>query len=82
MMPKPVIKGICIFLAGLMILSIVAVVLQVVAVEPGVVAYATPVTGENDADYIIPIGLGLLAVIAVGVCVFLPKMRKTEEETE
>ena len=79
MMPKSMIKGICIFLAALMVLSVGAVIFQVIAAEPGIVAYATPVTGDNDADYIIPVGLGLLAVLAVGICIFLPKMRKKEE---
>ncbi len=82
MMPKPMIKGICIFLAALMVLSVGAIIFQVIAAEPAVVAYVTPVTGDNDADYIIPIGLGLLAVLAIGICVFLPKMRKKEDETE
>ena len=82
MMPKPMIKGICIFLAALMVLSVGAIVFQVIAAEPNIVAYATPVTGDNDADYIIPVGLGLLAVLAVGICIFLPKMRKNEEVEE
>ena len=80
MMPKPMIKGICIFLAALMVLSVGAVIFQVVAAEPGAALMVTPVTGDNDADYIIPIGLALLAVLAIGVCVFLPKMRKNEDE--
>ncbi len=82
MMPKPVIRGICIFLAILMVLSVGAIIFQVIAAEPGIAAYVTPVTGDNDADYIIPVGLGLLAVLAVGICLFLPKMRKKEEEAE
>ena len=82
MMPKSVIKGICIVMAALMVLSVGAVIFQVIAAEPNAAAYIAPVTGDNDADYIIPIGLGLLAVLAVGICVLLPKMRKKEEETE
>ncbi len=82
MMPKPMIKGICIFLAALMVLSVGAIIFQVIAAEPGAMAYIAPVTGDNDADYIIPIGLGLLAVLAIGICVFLPKMRKKEDETK
>lgn len=82
MMPKPMIKGICIFLAALMVLSVGAIIFQVIAAEPNAAAYIAPVTGDNDADYIIPVGLGLLAVLAVGICVFLPKMRKKEDETE
>ncbi len=80
MMPKSMIKGICIFLAALMVLSVGAVIFQVIAAEPGAVPMAAPVTGDNDADYIIPVGLGLLAVLAIGVCIFLPKMRKKEKE--
>lgn len=82
MMPKPVIKGICIFLAALMVLSVGAIIFQVIAAEPNAAAYMAPVTGDNDADYIIPVGLGLLAVLAIGICVFLPKMRKKEDEAE
>ncbi|MBQ3135875.1 MAG: hypothetical protein IJB74_00190 [Clostridia bacterium] len=82
MMPKPMIKGICIFLAALMVLSVGAIIFQVIAAEPGAMAYIAPATGDNDADYIIPIGLGLLAVLAIGICVFLPKMRKKEDETK
>lgn len=80
MMPKSMIKGICIFLAALMVLSVGAVIFQVIAAGPGAVLMSTPVTGDNDADYIIPVGLALLAVLAIGVCVFLPKMKKKDEE--
>lgn len=83
MMPKAMVKGICIALAVLMVLSVGAVVIQVIAAEPvAVQGYATPVTGDNDADYIIPIGIALLAVLAIGVCVLLPKFRKKEDKTE
>lgn len=80
MMPKPMIKGICIALAILMVLSVGAVIVQVIAAEPmAVQTYISPVTGDNDADYIIPVGIGLLAVLAVGVCLVLPKLKKKEE---
>ncbi len=82
MMPKSMIKGICIFLAALMVLSVGAVIFQVIAAEPVAVPAITPVTGDNDADYIIPIGLAILAVLAIGVCIFLPKMRKKDESEE
>ncbi len=82
MMPKSVIKAICIVMAALMVLSVGAIIFQVIAAEPGAVAMVAPVTGDNDADYIIPVGLGLLAVLAVGICIFLPKMRKKEDETK
>lgn len=83
MMPKAMVKGICIALAVLMVLSVGAVVIQVIAAEPFALEnYAVPVTGDNDADYIIPVGIGLLAVLAVVICIALPKLRKKEEETE
>ena len=82
MMPKAMIKGICIFMAALMVLSVGAIIFQVIAAGPDMAAYVTPVTGDNDADYIIPVGLGLLAVLAIGICIFLPKMKKKEEAAE
>lgn len=83
MMPKPMIKGICIFLAILMVLSVGAVIVQVIAADPmAVQTYVSPVTGDNDADYIIPVGIGLLAVLAIGVCLVLPKLRKKEDTEE
>ena len=75
MMPKSVIKIICIIMAALMILSVGAVVLQVFAVE-GPVALMTPATGDNDGDYLIPAGLAVAAILAIGICVVLPKMKK------
>ncbi len=77
MMPKSVIKVICIIMAALMILSVGAVVLQVFALDSAEALYlATPATGDNDSDYIIPAGIGVLAVLAVGVCLVLPKLKK------
>ena len=64
-----------------MVLSVGAVIVQVIAAEPmAMQAYVAPVTGDNDADYIIPVGIGLLAVLAVGVCLILPKLKKKEEK--
>ncbi len=82
MMPKSMIKGICIFLAALMVLSVGAVIFQVIAAEPSAVPMVAPVTGDNDADYIIPVGIGLFALLAVGICFILPKIRKKEDEAE
>lgn len=76
MMPKGVIKVICIVMAALMLLSVVAVVLQVVAVDEAAVAMAVPATGDNDSDYLIPAGLGIAALLAIAVCVILPKLKK------
>lgn len=82
MMPKAMIKAICIFLAALMVLSVGAIVLQVIAAEPLAIQSITPVTGDNDADYIIPIGVAFLAVLVIVVCVALPRFKKKEDETE
>ena len=77
MLPKPLVKGMCIFLAALMALSAVAVLFQVFAVDvANVAAINLPATGDNDADYLIPIGIVLVAVLAVGICVALPKMKQ------
>lgn len=59
-----------------MILSVVAVVLQVVAVDGSLMPLAVPATGDNDSDYLIPAGLGVAAILAIALCVVLPKLRK------
>lgn len=76
MMPKKVIKIICIIMAALMILSVFAVVLQVFAADVGAMPLSVPATGDNDADYLIPAGIGVLALLAVGICIVLPKLKK------
>lgn len=76
MMPKGVIKVICIIMAALMILSVGAVVLQVFAADAALTPLAMPATGDNDADYLIPAGIGVLAILAVGLCLVLPKLKK------
>ena len=75
-MPKGMIKIICIVMAALMILSVGAVVLQVFAVEGAEMLMATPATGDNDSDYLIPAGIAVAAILAIGICVVLPKMKK------
>jgi hypothetical protein len=75
MMPKGMIKIICIIMAALMILSVGAVVLQVFAVDAPAVLM-TPATGDNDGDYLIPAGLAVAALLAIGICVVLPKLKK------
>lgn len=75
MMPKSMIKVICIIMAALMLLSVVAVLLQAIAVDE-VALLAMPATGDNDSDYLIPAGLGVAALLAIGVCVALPKLKK------
>ncbi len=76
MMPKGMIKAICIVMAALMILSVVAVLLQVIAVDESFVPLAVPATGDNDSDYLIPAGLGVAALLAIALCVVLPKLKK------
>ncbi len=76
MMPKGMIKVICIVMAALMLLSVGAVVLQVLAVDGVGVLMATPSTGDNDSDYLIPAGLAVAAILAIGICVVLPKLKK------
>lgn len=76
MMPKKMIKIICLVMAALMILSVFAVVLQVFALDADVMVLSTPVTGDNDGDYLVPAGIGILALLAVGVCIVLPKLKK------
>ncbi len=81
MMPKKMIKVICIIMAALMLLSVGAVVFQVLAVDGTAISVsAVPSTGENFTDVAIPAGIIVLAVVAVVVCVVLPKMKKKEEE--
>ncbi len=75
MMSKKMIKIICIVMAGLMVLSVFAVCLQVFALEVGEMTYV-PVTGDNDGDYIIPAAIAVIAVLAVGICLVLPKLKK------
>lgn len=76
MMPKGMIKVICIIMAALMLLSVGAVVLQVFAVEGIPALAATPATGDNDSDYLVPAGLAVAALLVIGICVVLPKMKK------
>lgn len=74
MMSKKMIKIICIVMAALMILSVGAVCLQVFALDGG--AGYVPATGDNDGDYIIPVAIAVIAVLAVGICLVLPKLKK------
>lgn len=77
MFPKKMVKVICLILAALMILSCVAVLVQVFAADAEVVrAAVTPKTGENDMDTIVPIALIAAAVLAIVACLVLPKLKK------
>ncbi|MGN0486994.1 MAG: hypothetical protein ACI4GB_07145 [Acutalibacteraceae bacterium] len=70
------IKIICIVLAALMVLSVGAVLIQVVAVDGTALAAAMPATGDNDGDYLIPAGIAVAAVLVIGICIALPKLKK------
>ena len=76
MMNKKMIKIICIVLAALMALSCLAVLTQVFAAEAAV--SPSPVTGDNDARYIAPIVIVVLAVLVVAVCLIVPKLKKKD----
>ena len=79
MMSKKVVKIICIVMAVLMGLSVLAVVLQAFAIDEMTVV---PNTGVED----IPIGLLAaiigVAVIILTVCLVLPKLKKRNDEAE
>ena len=77
MMPKKMIRIISIILAGLMVLSVVAVLVNVIAVDKNAYLSVVP-TGDNDLDYIVPIALIAVAAIAVVVCLVLPKIKKNK----
>ena len=82
MFSKKAIRIICIILAGLMILTVfIGVVPSLFAADENVMA-ASPVlanTGDNDGDYIIPAVLIAVAVLAIAVCLILPKLKKKEQ---
>ena len=79
MMSKTMIKIICIIMAVLMVLSVGAVVLQVFAVDEGAVLnYVAPVTGDSGSDYLVPAGIAVAAILAIVLCVVLPKMKKAD----
>ncbi len=81
MMPKKVIKIIAIVLAALMLMSVIAVFLQVIAVD-ATALLSPPITGDNDLDYIIPIAVLAIAVIAVVACLVMPKLKKNDKAVE
>ena len=60
------VKVICLVLAALMLLSGVAVLIQVFAADAAAISTTvTPNTGENDMDTIVPIALIAAAVLAI-----------------
>ncbi len=80
MMNKKMIKITCIVLAILMALSCLAVLTQVFAAEA--ITPAVPMTGDNDARYIVPMVIVALAVVVVIVCLVLPKLKKKDNDDE
>lgn len=78
MLPKKMVKIICVVLAALMVLSGVAVLIQVFAADSAVITTATPKTGDNDLDTIVPIVLIVAAVLAIIACLILPKLKKKD----
>lgn len=84
MMSKKMVKVICIIMAGLMLLSACAVLLQVFAAsEKEVIATTvTPETGDGLSDYVIPAGIAVLAVLGIVISFVLPKMKKTDGKDE
>lgn len=79
MMPKKMIRVISIILAGLMILSVVAVLVNVFAADASTILPAVE-TGDNDLDYIVPIALIAVAAVAVVLCLVLPKIKKNKTD--
>lgn len=80
MFSKKFIRILSIILAGLMILSACAVLVQVFAADVKTPVQAAVNTGDNDLDYIVPAVLIAVAVLVVVICLVLPKIRKKEEE--
>lgn len=74
MMSKKAIKIISIVLAALMALSVLAIILQVVAVDESF--RPLPVTGESNTVYIVAGCVLAAAVIAIVCAIVIPKIRK------
>ena len=81
MMSKKMIKVICIIMAGLMILSACAVLLQVFAADEAAqtTEVIVPDTGDGLSDYIVPAGIAVAALLAVILCLVAPKLKKKEK---
>ena len=70
-MSKKAIRIIAIVLAALMVLSVLAVLLQVFGAELNTAVVTAPVTGDNDMDYILPIALISVAVIGIVLAIVI-----------
>lgn len=80
MFSKKAIRIICLVLAGLMVLTVfIGVVPSLFAADGNVVMPKVLNTGDNDGDYIIPAVLIAVAVLAIAVCLILPKLKKKEQ---
>ena len=83
MMSKKAIKIICIIMAALMLLSVVTAAMQVFAVDEAYYeTYVNPATGDSDSDYLVPAGIAVAAILAVVICVVLPKMKNKDADDE
>lgn len=84
MMNRKMVKVICIIMAALMLLSVGAVVLQVFAAEEKAIVESTvtPETGDGLTDYILPAGIAVAAILAVVLCLVLPKLKKKDENQQ
>lgn len=87
MMNKKMVKIICIVMAGLMLLSVCAVLLQVFATDEKAIVetLVTPETGDGISDYALPAGIAVAAILAIVLCLVIPKIKKkdgSEEEKE
>ena len=78
MMSKKVIKIVAVVLAVLMALTALSVLLSVYAAAAPLNVVA-PATGDNDG-LIIACVIGAVAVVAVVLCLVLPKLRKKNGE--
>lgn len=75
MMSKKFVKVMCIFLAALMVLSVVAVLTQVFAVS------AVPNTGVDDINPVFLIVGAALCMLIIILCIALPKLKKKESSS-
>ncbi|MBR5826606.1 MAG: hypothetical protein IKY78_05930 [Clostridia bacterium] len=83
MMSKKAIKIICIIMAALMLLSVVTAALQVFAVDEAYYeTYVNPATGDSDSDYLVPAGIAVAAILAVVICVVLPKIKNKDADDD
>lgn len=80
MMNKKAIKVISIILAALMALSVLAVILQVVAVDESYTAL--PVTGESNTVYIVAGCVLAAAVLAIVGALVIPKIKQKKNASK